>query len=75
MFTPNVTIYSHSDSLPRCRKAGLDAGMVSEVVDKAPHRMRALEAVCSAPNKALHTENLAQGYETQEIVAPGVCSA
>ena len=45
--------------------------MVLEVVEKAPHWMRVLEAVCTAPNKALHTEDSAQGYKTQELVAPG----
>lgn len=70
VFNPNVTISSHSDSLPRCRKAELDADMVSEVVEKAPHWMRVLEAVRPAPNRALHTEDSVQGYKTQELVAP-----
>ena len=33
--------------------------------------MRVLESVCTAPNKALHTVQAAQGYRTQELVAPG----
>jgi hypothetical protein len=33
--------------------------------------MRVLEAVCTAPNKALHTIQAAQGYGTQELVAAG----
>jgi hypothetical protein len=45
--------------------------MVSEVVEKAPHWMRVPEAVRTAPNKVLHTEDPAQGYKTQELVAPG----
>ena len=71
MFNPNVTISNHSDSLPRCRKAVLDGNMVSEVVEKAPRRFCVLEAVCTAPNKALHTVQAAQGYRTQEPIAPG----
>ena len=45
--------------------------MVSEVVEKAPHWMRVLEAVCTAPNKAPHTVQAAQGYRNQEPVAAG----
>ena len=71
MFNPHVTISSHADSLPRCRKAVLDADMVLEVVEKAPHWTRVLEAVCTAPDRALHTEDSAQGNKSQELVAPG----